>query len=256
MHRRALLTSLAPFGLAPTNANCQPFGHAITLPIGSELLQIPTPRGFVETSRRSQELWNLALALTAGDARIVAHFVAETDLRAFEAGKTVQFSPFMLIQTPRRAESIVVSQAQFDKLRVGTVDLQRNLTEKLTPRIAAELDKVSKAVSSARATDIKVRVGEVVPVSVDRNDARVLIYTVLSRGSVAQGNQGKDENVIASTAYCFLRAFQARRRARRGRRNIDALQGERQRRIDRHSNGARKKRARMRAWSGIRRRQW
>jgi hypothetical protein len=36
----------------------------------------------------------------------------------------------------------------------------------------------------------------------------------------------------------FLRAFQARCRARRRRRNIDALQSERQRRDDRHTNGA------------------
>jgi hypothetical protein len=184
---------------------CQPFGQAVTLAVGSERVQIPTPKGFVETSQRSQELWSLALAMTAGDARIVAHFVAEGDLKAYEVGKTVQFSPFMLVQTPRRAESIIATQAQFDKLRAGTVELQRNLAEKLAPRLAAEVDKVSKAVSSARATSIKVRIGEVVPVSVDRNDTRVLIYTLLSRGGVTAGKQADDENVVASTAYCFVK---------------------------------------------------
>ena len=62
----------------------------------------------------------MALAYSAGDARIAAHFVSEQDLRAFESGKAVVFKQFMLVQTPRRAEPIVATQAQFDKLRTGT----------------------------------------------------------------------------------------------------------------------------------------
>ena len=175
------------------------------LQIGSETVQVPTPAGFVETSRQSQELWKMALAFSAGDARIAAHYVPESDLKAFEAGKLVHFRQFMLVQTPKRAEGIVATQAQFDKLRGGTVDMQRNLAAKLEPRLAAEVDRVSKAVSTAQAASVNVRLREIVPVSVDRNDSRVLIYTVLTRGEVTTGKKVEEVNTVASTAYCFVK---------------------------------------------------
>jgi hypothetical protein len=158
----------------------------------------------VETSRLSQELWNMALAYTAGDARIAAHFVAKQDFRAFESGRTVVFKQFMLAQTPRRAENIVATQAQFDKLRAGTVDLQRNLSSRLEPRLAAEIERVSKAVSSTQASPVRVRLGEIVPVSVDRNDPQVLIYTILSQVGASEGNVNTDQSMVSTAAYCLI----------------------------------------------------
>ena len=205
MQRRTLLGTFALIGVLPIGAHSQPFGKASAVQIGSEYVQVPTPTGFVETSRRSQELWNMALAYSVGDARITAHYVAEHDLKAFEAGKLVYFRQFLLVQTPKRAEAIVASQTQFDKLRARTVDLQRNLSAKLEPRIAAEVEKVSKAVSTAQVSSIKVRLGEIVPVSVDRNDSKVLVYTVLSHAGATVGSKTEEENMVSSTAYCFVK---------------------------------------------------
>lgn len=205
MKRRTILTALLLLGVTPFSALAQAFAKATPLQIGAETIQVPTPTGFVETSRRSQELWNIALAYSAGDARIVAHYVSESDLKTFESGKLAHFRQFMLVQTPKRAEGIVATQAQFDKLRAGTVDLQRNMAAKLEPRLAAEVEKGSKAVSAAQAANVKVRLGEIVPVSVDRNDPKVLIYTILSRGGVATGKNVEEENTVASTAYCFVK---------------------------------------------------
>lgn len=205
MNRRTTLSALLLLAVTPRGALAQSFARTTPLQIGAETIQVPTPVGFVETSRRSQELWNMALALSAGDRRIAAHFVSESDLKSFEAGKLVHFRNFMLVQTPKRAESIVATQAQFDKLRAGTVDLQRNMAAKLEPRLAAEVEKVSKAVSIAQGSSIKVRIGEIVPVSVDRNDSKVLIYTVLSSGGVTTGKKVEEGNTVASTAYCFVK---------------------------------------------------
>ena len=116
----------------------------------------------------------MALAYSAGDARIVANFVTQSDLTSFEKGNKVYFRQFLLVQTPRRAESMQVNQAQFDKLRAGIVAMQADLSSRLEPRLAAEVDRVSKAVSNLAGSSIKVGVGEIVPVSIDRNDSRVL----------------------------------------------------------------------------------
>ena len=200
----ALLVSLAVASALPSVLAQPATASPITLQIGSQSVRVPIPVGFVETSRRSQELWATALAFSAGDARIIAHFVSDKDFAEFEKGKAVHFKNFLLVQTPKRAETIIATQAQFDKLRAGTVALQSDLAQRLEPRLVTALDRVSKAISSNQATDIKVRLGEIVPVSVDRNDAQILIYTVLSQSGAFEGKSETSQTSVASTAYCFI----------------------------------------------------
>lgn len=185
-------------------AQAQSGVQAVSLQIGGVTIRVPTPQGFTETSRRSQELWNLALAHSAGDARIIGHFVTEKDFSAFEKGKAATFKEFLVVQTPRRAESLTVTQAQFDKLRSGTVALQGELSKRIEPRLATEIEKVSKTVSSTQGVDLKVRVGEIVPVSVDRNDTSVLIYTVFSQVAALDSKTSTDQTMVLTTAYCFV----------------------------------------------------
>ena len=179
---------------------------SVALQIGTQTVHIPIPAGFTETSHRSPDLWATALAFSAGDARIIAHFVTDKDFAEYKKGKAALFNEYMLVQTPHRAESLKVTQAQFDKLRSGTVALQANLAQRLEPRLAAEFDRVSKAVSSNQAAAIQVRVGEIVPVSVDQNDSRQLIFTLLllSQTNVTESHASTSQTVVASTAYCFV----------------------------------------------------
>ena len=187
-----LATTLAP--ALPIAASAQVAAPTIqTLQIGSTPIRIPTPKNFVETSRRAPDVWTMALAYSAGDARIVAHFVTQSDLTSFEKGNKVYFRQFLLVQTPRRAESIQVNQAQFDKLRAGTVAMQADISSKLEPRLAEEVDRVSKAVSNSAGSSIKVSVGEMVPVSIDRNDSRVLSYSILATAGM------REDGLIAPT---------------------------------------------------------
>lgn len=201
---RLITLFLFVVSVGTSGAQAQVGAQAMSLLIGRTNVQVPTPQGFTETSRHSQELWNLALAYSAGDARIIGHFVTDKDFTDFEKGKAVTFKEFLLVQTPRRAESLTVTQAQFDKLRSGTVALQGDLAKRIEPRLATEIDKVSKAVSSTEGVDLKVRIGEIVPVSVDRNDPSVLTYTVLSRVSASDGKTSTDQTMVITTAYCFV----------------------------------------------------
>ncbi|HRE18405.1 MAG TPA: hypothetical protein PLW86_15275, partial [Rhodocyclaceae bacterium] len=190
--------------LGAVGAQAQSDNPVVSLQIGGVTIRVPTPQGFTETSRRSQELWNLALANSAGDARIIGHFVTDKDFAAFEKGKIVIFREFLLVQTPLRAESLTVTQSQFDKLRSGTVALQTDLSKHIEPRLTAEIDRVSKAVSSTQGINLKVHIGEIVPVSVDRNDSSVLIYTVLSQAGASDGKASTNQTMVVTTAYCFV----------------------------------------------------
>jgi len=174
------------------------------LQIGTQPIRLPVPAGFAETSRRSKELWNQALALSAGDGRIVAHFVTEKDLADFTSGAEVVFREFLLVQTPRRAEALTVTRAQFDKLRSGTIALQSELSKRLEPRLSAEVERISKELSSFQGTSLTFRVGEIVPVSVDMNEPRTLIYTILSQMSTKEGVTTTNQAMVSTVAYCFV----------------------------------------------------
>ncbi len=195
-----ILVAIATWG-----SNAQPVdGPLTTLSIGQQPLRIPAPAGFVETSHSSPDLYATALLFGAGDARIVAHFVTDKDRAGYESGNTVVLENFLLVQTPKRAENIVATQAQFDKLRAGTVALQTDLGRRLAPRLAKELERISKDIWSNQAAEIKFRVGDIVPVSVDRDDARVLIYTVLAQIGIAENNVNRSQTMVYSTAYCLV----------------------------------------------------
>jgi len=38
-----------------------------------------------------------------------------------------------------------------------------------------------------------------------RNDSKVLVYIVLARAGAASGAKTEDENMVSSTAYCFVK---------------------------------------------------
>ena len=202
--RRAFVNTTAVLALAPWLARSQATGTEAALRIGAVTVRVPSPEGFVETSNRAPDVYSMAMAYSAGDARILAHFVRDEDLKQFEKGKKVYFREFLLVQTPRRAESLVATQAQFDRLRTGAVAMQSQLESKLEPKIAAEVQRVSKAVSATAGSSIKVAVGEIVPVSIDRNDSTVLSYTILATAGVSESGATNTQNMVASASYCFL----------------------------------------------------
>ena len=179
-------------------------GEMVALTIGQQLLRVPTPVGFVETSRRNTELWDTALSFSAGDARIVAHFVLKSDLTKYESGADTVFKNFLLVQTPKRAEGLVATQAQFERLRAGTIAMQAQLASQLEPRLAAEIDRVSKAFSSNQAAEIQVKIDQIVPVSIDKDQPRTLLFTWLARGSVTENKSTKSQTMVVSAAYCFV----------------------------------------------------
>ena len=204
--RREVAASVALLTVAPRVLGQSETKALTPLPIriGAATIRLTTPNGYVETSVRAPDVYALALAFSAGDARIVAHYVKANDLALFEQGKKVYFSEFLLAQTPRRAENLEVTQAQFDKLRNGTVALQGQLSSKLEPLLAAEAARLSKAVSGIAGANIKVKTGEMVPISIDRDDAKVISYSVLASTAVTEGRTTETRNMVASTAACFV----------------------------------------------------
>ncbi len=172
--------------------------------IGTQPVNIPAPAGFIETSKLSKELWSEALILGSGNARVIAHFVTQKEFAEYTAGKSVQFDNYLLVKTPKQTEAMVATQAQFDHLRASTVAMQSDLAKRIEPRLAAELKRISTDLSSRQATIINAQIGEIVPVSIDRNESRLLAYTVLVQTRVNEGATSTALTQIVSTGYCLV----------------------------------------------------
>jgi hypothetical protein len=111
----------------------------------------------------------------------------------------------MLVQLPAAAEHATATQAHFDMLRKGTSDMQRDLAAQLEPRLAAEIAKVSGELSARQGARIQLQIGQVVPVSVSRNESNLFVYTYLSK--VDRTEAGATEHIpsVSTAAYCFAR---------------------------------------------------
>lgn len=194
----ALLTMIAP-------ALGQTFGTPTSHRIGVETIVVPTPTNFLETSKNAPEMWERAKTFTTASVRALAHYAPESELKTFIAGGEVRLSQYMYVQTPVRAEGITTTQAQFDKLRAGVISLQSDMAAKLGPKLKDEVARASNEFGAKQDEPLSVKVGEIVPVSVDRNDAKALIYTTLVSVASSQSDASYEGNILTSAAVIFAK---------------------------------------------------
>lgn len=194
----ASLTMIAP-------ALGQTFGAPISYRIGVETIVVPTPTSFLETSKNAPEMWERAKTFTSASIRVLAHYALESDLKTFMAGGEVRLSQYMYVQTPVRTEGITTTQAQFDKLRTGVISLQSDLAAKISPRLKDEVARASKKFGAKQSETILVKVGEIVPISIDRNDTKALIYTTLMSVASSQTDTSYEGNNLTSAAIIFTK---------------------------------------------------
>ena len=198
----SLLLSAAPIAGAQQRSATSPEQYVV----GRTPILIPPPTGFVETSRRAPELWRAAsLVPQAGGVLVVAHFVPDADIKALESGKTVTARQYMLVQLPRAAEHAIATEAQFNTLRSGTTAMQRNLAAQLEPQLAAALAKISGGQSAGQTPEVRLSVGEMVPVSIDRDESNLLVYTLLAKVSRTESGATVHIPTVSTLAYCFTK---------------------------------------------------
>lgn len=184
-------------------AEGQTFGSPTSYRIGGETIVVPTPANFLETSKSAPEMWASAKLFNTASVRLLAHYAPESEVKAFLAGSEVRLSQYMYVHTPLGAEGVTTTQAQFDKLRMRVLALQNEIETKLAPKLKDELARASKGLSTLQDEPFSVKVNEVVPLSIDRNDAKALVYTTLMSLKSSQGDTAYDGNIIGVSALIY-----------------------------------------------------
>lgn len=187
------------------SASGQTFGPPATYLIGGTPIVVPTPPNFLETSKHSPEMWKRAQTFSTASTRVLAHYAPESELRTFEAGGEVRLGQYMYVQTPMRAENMTATQAQFDGLRTRVVALQADLASKLGSKVRNEVARASKEFGAQQGEHLNVKVGEIVPVSMDRNDGKALIYTTLTSVRESQNDAAHESNILTSSAMVLVK---------------------------------------------------
>lgn len=195
--------------LALFTMNASVLGQAFGIPtshrIGVETIVVPAPTNFIETSKSAPEMWERAKTFTSASVRVLAHYAPEAELKTFMAGGEVRLNQYMYVQTPVRSEGVTTTQAQFDKLRTGVIALQNDMVAKLSPKLKDEVARASNEFGAKQGEPLSVKVGEIVPVSIDRNDAKALIYTTLMSVASSQSDASHESNILTSAAVIFVK---------------------------------------------------
>ena len=72
-------------------------------------------------------------------------------------------------------------------------------------RLKGEVARAFKELGARQGEPVSVKVGEIVPVSIDRNDTKVLIYTTLMSMASSQSGASYEGNILTSSAFIFAK---------------------------------------------------
>lgn len=136
LRARALLALalLITFGGAFANS-----GAGARVTVGSTLLSIPVPTGFVHAE--DPDLIEFAQRFVPGSNRLLALMVTPDDLRAWRAGKEPGFQRYFALQAPKSAEHLQVGQRDFDRVRANLRSRFGAVMDRALPKVNAELEK-------------------------------------------------------------------------------------------------------------------
>ncbi len=181
------------------------FANVTSLRVGNVAINLPAPEGYIETSRNSAELWELAKKMGSGYSQTIAHYITKSDLDAYNEYRNPVFSQYFIVQTPKSAKNITASQQQFDKLRSETVAMQTELSKNIEPRLGKELDELNKNLSTHLGKPLAIGIGQIVPLSINTNRPNLLSYSVLSQINSSNNDGNTSNTLILTTGICFLK---------------------------------------------------
>lgn len=132
--------------------------------IGATPIQLPLPYGFSEPTGGAPALRNLGETMTPATNRLLAMFVADTDMVRVKAGQQPSMERYFMVQTFRPAEESTLSPSDFGEVQVMLRQQYGELFKNVTGSVQGELDNAARKLGKdLGAQDLKLKVGEVTP---------------------------------------------------------------------------------------------
>lgn len=205
---RAFLTSTAVIlvlTLIHHTASSQSFQHTVQKRIGSTSVLVPVPTGFRDTATAAPDLLEAASLFVTSGTRVLGYFVLGNELDAYSMGRDIFLSQWLFVQTPRKAETIVATQAQFDEMRTVMLELQSDLEKKIEPRLSAEVRRLTGDLGTTDQMPFHLQIGQIVPISVNVNRPNLFSYTVIAQVETKENGKLVSRPVITTSALCYVK---------------------------------------------------
>lgn len=132
--------------------------------IGTTPLQLPLPQGFSEPSVGAPGFRNLGETMTPATNRLLAVFIADTDIVRVKASQQPTMDRYFMVQTFRQTEGVTASPAEFAQLQEMLRKQYVEISKQVLPTVQGELDRAAAQLSKeSGAPGVKLKVGEIKP---------------------------------------------------------------------------------------------
>ncbi len=158
-----LLTCWVLWAWVPMQALAQPQAQlaTVSVPIDRTLVQLPVPAGFADPTRVLPQMRQLGERMTPATNRLLAIFMAQTDIDSSLAGQQPAMSRYFMAQTLRQTETSQISEGEFGQVKTMLRQQYQSLLKQIGPKVQGELDRAAREIGQdAGQESLSLKTGE------------------------------------------------------------------------------------------------
>ncbi len=179
------------------------FAYAVSVNIGVQKINIPSPTGFSEISSISPETVGMLQDMCPPSNRLLAVFLSQEDVGKIMRGDSAQFEQYMTVQSVKKIEGQSFAKYQFAELRKMLRTQYETLYEDQRDSIDTLMNSAGKSLSKRLDEKIDLKIGGVVPLGVDSESASSITMSQLAKYNVSTTGQAI-EYIVAGTITALL----------------------------------------------------
>lgn len=178
---------------------------SLEINIDGQEIKIQAPVGFYEISSLSPETRRIVETLTPPTNRLLAVFVSEEDLGRILKGESPVLNRTVLLQVNRELENIKFTNELFLQL-VNLIKKQQNtLLSETKSKVNSVLDNAGKTFSKKFDVQLKIEVGEQVPLGIFNDKPKVLAFASLSKYEIKVEDEKVDLVRVIGSSLILLK---------------------------------------------------
>ena len=176
---------------------------AIECTIGDASVSIPPPEGFTNVREVSEDTFSMFKEMCPPANRLLAVFVTNEDAGRLLRGGEAELDRYMTVQSVSKLEDVTLAKHQFAELRSMLRKEYDSLFQKQRQAIDEAAKTASRGLSRHAELDIAMRIGGVVPLGIDAEDASSITMSQLAKFDVSVEGE-KSEHISAGTTVAVL----------------------------------------------------
>ncbi len=177
----------------------------ITAPVGTALLKLPVPAGFVEPSRSVPPLRQTAERMTPPANRLLALFVDSQDEATARGGQPPAMARYFMVQAFRQAEGGKLGLADFQPVKTQLREQYRQILVQAGGQVQGQLDRVAGEIGrDAGVEGLQLKIGEMKGLEVFDEREHAISLLALSKYAIQAGERSEEVTMAMSITTAVL----------------------------------------------------